>query len=361
MSVDRAQFGNQDPDVYFYGDTIEKLEQRKYRLTRGGFTTCVQPTPRWEVTSGSVMLNLDDYAIARNMVLRVKGVPMMYLPVLYYPIQDDERATGFLLPTYGTSTLRGQAISNAFFWAIGRSQDATFVHDWFTRIGQGAGAEYRYVAGHASYGNLRFYRLDQQQTEFRQDGNVRPLPEETSYTVSGAGNQAIGTSIRLHQRVDYCDQRAHAAALSAEHLPAGPGIDVTLTPDAALTSFLPDAAAVVVGADAIADTCWINKAGTFGLAAAAAHSGVPVYVVASRDKTMPAELAGRWRLLDAPADEVWPDAPEHVGVVNRYFEPTPNGLATLFLTDAGPIAPEDIAKLIHGSSAAITRLQALLG
>ena len=25
----------------------------------------------------------------------------MYLPVIYYPIQDDDRATGFLLPTYG--------------------------------------------------------------------------------------------------------------------------------------------------------------------------------------------------------------------------------------------------------------------
>ena len=50
-TVDRAQFGNQDPDVYFYGDTIEKLASRSYRLTRGGFTTCVQPTPRWEVTS----------------------------------------------------------------------------------------------------------------------------------------------------------------------------------------------------------------------------------------------------------------------------------------------------------------------
>jgi hypothetical protein len=24
-NVDRAQFGHQDPDVYFYGDTIEKL------------------------------------------------------------------------------------------------------------------------------------------------------------------------------------------------------------------------------------------------------------------------------------------------------------------------------------------------
>ena len=201
--VDRAQFGNQEPEVYFYGDTIEKLDQRKYRLTRGGFTTCVQPTPRWEVTSQSVVITLDDYAFARNMLLRVKGVPLLYLPVLYYPIKEEDRATGFLLPTYGSSTLRGQTISNAFFWAIGRSHDATFFHDWFSRVGQGAGAEYRYVASQGSYGNFRLYRLDQQQTDFTQDGELSQLPSQSSYQFSAAGNQMLGTSVRLFQRVDY--------------------------------------------------------------------------------------------------------------------------------------------------------------
>jgi LPS-assembly protein len=202
-TVDRAQFGNQDPDVYFYGDTIERLSNRSYRLTRGGFTTCVQPTPRWEVTSSTVQINLNDYAIARNMLLRVKGVPLMYLPILYYPIGDDERATGFLLPTYGSSILRGQAISNAFFWAINRSQDATFFHDWFTRTGQGAGAEYRYVAGQASYGSLRYYRLEQHEAAFTRSGSVSVLPAQSTYHISGSGNQAIGTAVRLHQRIDY--------------------------------------------------------------------------------------------------------------------------------------------------------------
>ncbi len=201
--ADPVQFGGQEPDVYFYGDTIEKLSTRSYRLTRGGFSTCVQPTPRWEVTSNSVVINLDDYAIARNILLRVKGVPLMYLPILYFPIQDDERATGFLLPTYGTSTLRGQAVSNAFFWAIGRSQDATFFHDWFTRTGQGAGAEYRYISGQASYGTFRFYRFNQREAEFRQSGNVTSLPAQSSYEFSGNGSQMIGTAVRLHERIDY--------------------------------------------------------------------------------------------------------------------------------------------------------------
>ena len=145
-AADPRQFGNQQADVYFWGETIERLGDQKYKITRGGFTTCVQPTPRWELVTGSVTLNLNDYALATNTVLRVKGVPVIYLPWVYYPIQDDDRATGFLLPTYGSSSLRGQAISNAFFWAMGRSHDATFLHDWFTTTGYGAGVEYRYVA-----------------------------------------------------------------------------------------------------------------------------------------------------------------------------------------------------------------------
>ncbi len=202
-TASQAQFASEEPDVYFYGETIEKIGPRSYRVTRGAFTTCVQPTPRWEVTSGSVTLKLDDYAVATNTVLRVKGVPLLYLPIIYYPIQDDQRATGFLLPTYGASTLRGQAVSNAFFWAIGRSHDATFLHDWFTRAGQGVGGEYRYVAGPQSTGNVRLYRFSQRQTEFTQDGQLTVLPENTAYEVTGVVNHAIGRSMRARARLDY--------------------------------------------------------------------------------------------------------------------------------------------------------------
>ena len=60
-------------------------------------------------------LNIDHYTVLRQAVLNVKGVPLFYLPVLYYPTKEDGRATGFLLPTYGVSSIRGQSIHNAFF------------------------------------------------------------------------------------------------------------------------------------------------------------------------------------------------------------------------------------------------------
>jgi LPS-assembly protein len=201
--ADRKQFGNQDADVYFFGETVEKIGAKKYRITRGGFSTCTQPTPRWQMTSHSLVLNLDDYAFARDTVLRVKGVPIMYLPIVYYPIQDSDRQTGFLLPTYNRSTIRGQGISNAFFWAIGRSHDATFFHDWFTTAGQGAGLEYRYMASPGSIGDVRLYQFNQSQATYASDGQINTVPANTSYEITSSVSHVLSRTMRARARVDY--------------------------------------------------------------------------------------------------------------------------------------------------------------
>jgi LPS-assembly protein len=201
--VEKSMFGTQEPDAYFYGETLEKLGPAKYRISRGGFTTCVQPTPRWEIVSTSATVTLDEYAILRNSVLRVKGVPLVYLPVIYYPIQEDDRATGFLIPTYGASTVRGQSISNAFFWAIGRSQDATFFHDWFSKTGQGLGAEYRYILSPGSDGHARTYWLTEDATSYAGSGGTVEVPARRSYEIRAYSQQALPFNMRARVNVDY--------------------------------------------------------------------------------------------------------------------------------------------------------------
>ena len=56
--ADKSMFGALEPDVYFYGDLLEKVGGRQYRVTTGGFTTCVQPTPRWEMVAGSITIDV---------------------------------------------------------------------------------------------------------------------------------------------------------------------------------------------------------------------------------------------------------------------------------------------------------------
>ena len=201
--IERSMFGTQEPDMYFYGEMIEKLGPRSYRLTNGAFTSCIQPTPRWQVTATSLTLNLDEYAMLRNSVIEVKGVPVFYLPIMYYPIQEDDRATGFLMPTYGASSFRGNSISNAFFLAINRSQDLTVFHDWFSQTGQGVGSEYRYLAGAGSQGYLRAYFLNERETEFIQSGFARTLPARRSYESRGQFTQRLAGGWMARSQVDY--------------------------------------------------------------------------------------------------------------------------------------------------------------
>jgi LPS-assembly protein len=201
---DPGLFGTQEPDLMFRADEIHKIGPKKYHLVRGNFTTCVQPTPRWEMQSKSITLNLDDYAFLKNALLRVKSVPVMYLPLFYYPIQKDNRATGLLIPTYGSTTARGQSISNAFFWAISRSQDATLYHDWFSKTGQGVGGEYRYVLGPGSSGNTRMSLLNEHDTTFQQsDGVSSVYPGTRSYTIAGDMIQRLPFNLHARANVDY--------------------------------------------------------------------------------------------------------------------------------------------------------------
>ena len=129
---------------------------------------------------------------------------MMYLPIFYYPIQEDDRATGFLIPTYGFDDRAGQSISNAFFWAISRSQDATVEHDWFSKTGQGVGGEYRYVLGPGSSGQRRVSMLNEHETDYQQTGRRgQRLPGQRSYTIAGDLTQRLPLNLHARANVDY--------------------------------------------------------------------------------------------------------------------------------------------------------------
>jgi LPS-assembly protein len=199
-----TQFGSQEPNAYFWGEELHKAGPTTYRIVKGGFTACVQPTPRWEVASGSITLNLDDYALLRNSVFKVKGVPLFYLPIFYYPLEEDDRSTGFLMPIYGSATLRGQSISAPFFWAINRSQDATFTYDWFSKAGRAVTGEYRYMLSPGSSGTSMFNMLDEKEIAVEDaSGDLPARPGRRSYTLTGSLVQQLPRGFRAQANANY--------------------------------------------------------------------------------------------------------------------------------------------------------------
>jgi LPS-assembly protein len=149
--------GYVSPGVFVEAKRIERVDGDTYRIQGGTFTSCAQPTPRWSFSASSARLEVEDKIVAHNVVFRVKQVPAFYIPYFMYPIQSDQRSTGFLFPHFGYSSFRGFNIGEGFFWAMGRSFDQTFYVDDYSKFGYGLGHEFRYMLAPPSKGTFKTY------------------------------------------------------------------------------------------------------------------------------------------------------------------------------------------------------------
>lgn len=165
-----------------------------------------------------------------------------------------------------------------------------------------------------------------------------------------AGATGVATLSRSGTVAECLREFGPDSVLIAESRPEREGVDVaetvaeetsaavTLTTEAALPAALADddvaPDAVVVGADAVLpDGSVVNKTGTTGLALAAREEGVPVYVVAARDKIRP---TGDERVATeaSPTESVY-DGEENVGVFAPTFERVPSRLVDGLATEDG--------------------------
>jgi methylthioribose-1-phosphate isomerase len=126
------------------------------------------------------------------------------------------------------------------------------------------------------------------------------------------------------------------------------GIDVTVLADSMAASLMREGRVdlVLVGADRIAANGDVaNKVGTYPLALAARHHGIPFYVAAPGSTFDPATATGHEIIIEhRPGDELARGfavavAPERVPVYNPAFDVTPAELVSAFVTDRGIVRP----------------------
>src|SRR5436190_2668287 len=126
------------------------------------------------------------------------------------------------------------------------------------------------------------------------------------------------------------------------------GIDVTVLADNMAASLMREGSVdlVIVGADRIAANGDVaNKIGTYPLALAARHHGIPFYVAAPWSTVDPATPTGdAIEIEHRSGDELGrgseaPVSPRDVAVYNPAFDVTPAALVTVFVTDRGVLRP----------------------
>jgi methylthioribose-1-phosphate isomerase len=177
--------------------------------------------------------------------------------------------------------------------------------------------------------------------------NTGPLATGGSGTALGVFVTAHEGGKKLHVYVDETRPLLQGARLTTFELAAA-GVGATLIVDgaAAATMKRKNVAAVVVGADRIArngDTA--NKIGTYAVAIAAAHHGIPFYVAAPRS-TIDFDLGdgSGIEIEERAADEICAvggvrTAPAGVAAYNPAFDVTPGRLIAGIITEYGVARP----------------------
>lgn len=121
----------------------DKTGETSYTLEDATLTACQEPVPKWSFTARRARIKLDDRAVMYNTLFRIKNLPILYLPYVSLSISKRERQSGFLLPTSGSSNIKGRTLHMAYYQTLGRSADILVRTDIFTKRGLGLGFDFR--------------------------------------------------------------------------------------------------------------------------------------------------------------------------------------------------------------------------
>ena len=110
---------------HFEGEWAERIGD-KYVLHNGWVTNCILPKPWWRLVGPKFDIIPRERAKAYDSVFYVAGVPIIFLPWFYHPLNREPGHSGFLLPVPGHNSLRGFYVGAGYYWRINRSYDLTY-------------------------------------------------------------------------------------------------------------------------------------------------------------------------------------------------------------------------------------------
>ena len=159
-----AETGTLDEPSFFFSKNPTRPSQRyeargsatkmnfegpdQERLFNARYTTCRADENDWYLKVSELALDrARNVGTGINGVVEFKGVPILYLPYMTFPL-NNERKSGFLSPTFGSSTSSGFELAVPYYWNIAPNYDATITPKIFTRRGIQLGGEFRYLNNH---------------------------------------------------------------------------------------------------------------------------------------------------------------------------------------------------------------------
>jgi LPS-assembly protein len=117
----------------------------KVTLDEVSFTTCPVEDVAWQMKAKRIELDTRErVGTGRGAQVRFKGVPIIYLPYISFPI-GPQRKSGFLFPDIGASSRSGPQVVVPYYWNIRPNFDFTAEPVYYSRRGLDFAGETRFL------------------------------------------------------------------------------------------------------------------------------------------------------------------------------------------------------------------------
>jgi len=137
-------------DAHGQADRVNFLDDQRSIIHNATFTTCKRDggpdwLPAWILKASRISIdNGEDVGTAEGAVLSFKGLPLLPIPYVTFPL-SDQRKSGLLPPTIGLDNVNGFELAQPYYWNIAPNRDATFTPTLMTKRGLNLNTEFRYL------------------------------------------------------------------------------------------------------------------------------------------------------------------------------------------------------------------------
>src|ERR1700722_7471294 len=115
---------SQNPLV-FESEEGTRLNENTYEIEPPWLTVCEPDNPSWKFFSPHATLHVDRTVALLNANFRLFRIPLFYFPYASVPAGRRIRQSGFMIPEFADTSVKGVVLGDAYYWAPKDWADAT--------------------------------------------------------------------------------------------------------------------------------------------------------------------------------------------------------------------------------------------
>jgi LPS-assembly protein len=129
--------------LVFDAQEVQRLDAQTYWIEHAWLTVCEPDKPSWKFSTSHATLHVDRTVAMLNANFQLFRLPLLYFPYASVPAGRTLRKSGFLIPEFADTSVKGFVFGDGYFWAPREWTDLTLGMAYLSRRGWQQNGEFR--------------------------------------------------------------------------------------------------------------------------------------------------------------------------------------------------------------------------